>query len=62
MSNPTGLNHLFVALWPIVGVAVAIFWMVLGWRAMRAHERLAQATEELVRRGPLGPSGGIEHR
>lgn len=31
---------------------VAVFWMVVGWRAMRAHERLARAAEELVRRGP----------
>ena len=31
---------------------VAVFWMVVGWRAMRAHERLARATEELARRSP----------
>lgn len=31
------------------GLLLTIFWMVVGWRAMRAHERLARATEELVR-------------
>jgi uncharacterized membrane protein len=31
-------------------VGVAIFWMVVGWRAMRAHEKLASAVEALSRR------------
>jgi hypothetical protein len=25
----------------IAGTVVTIFWMVVGWRAMRAHEKLA---------------------
>lgn len=29
------------------GFAVMVFWMVCGWRAMRAHERLADAAEKL---------------
>jgi len=28
-------------------VLQVVFWMVVGWRAMRAHERLADATERL---------------
>lgn len=31
----------------LVGIAITIFWMVTGWRAMRAHERLAEAVEDL---------------
>lgn len=31
------------------GVFTAIFWMVVGWRAMRAHERLADSVESLAR-------------
>jgi hypothetical protein len=31
-------------------VASAIFWMVVGWRAMLAHERLARAADHLARR------------
>lgn len=34
----------------LLGVASLIFWMVVGWRAMRAHERLAAAAEEAARR------------
>ena len=29
----------FATIW---GIAVMIFWMVCGWRAMRAHERIAE--------------------
>jgi len=31
-----------VVLW---GVAVTIFWIVCAWRAMRAHEKLADSVE-----------------
>jgi uncharacterized membrane protein len=30
----------------LVAIATAIFWMVVGWRAMRAHERIAEALEK----------------
>lgn len=29
------------------GLITTIFWMVVGWRAMRAHERLARAAERM---------------
>ena len=32
-----------------VGLLGMIFWMVVGWRAMRAHERLAQSHEQICR-------------
>ncbi len=28
-----------VTIW---GIIVTVFWMVVGWRAMRAHERIAE--------------------
>lgn len=31
----------FAAVLMLFGLATTIFWMVVGWRAMRAHERLA---------------------
>jgi uncharacterized membrane protein len=37
----------------LVGLAAlvsAIFWMFVGWRAMRAHERLADTAEYLARK------------
>ena len=34
---------------------VTILWMVIGWRAMRAHERLAQAAEDMVRLNCVPP-------
>lgn len=32
------------ALWTLV---VTILWLVIGWRAMKAHERLAESTDEI---------------
>jgi hypothetical protein len=36
---------ILVALW---GLFIPIFWMVVGWRAMRAHEALASANRQLA--------------
>jgi uncharacterized membrane protein len=40
----------------LLGVITSIFWMYVGWQAMRAHQRLAAAAEDLARKtqGPLG--------
>jgi hypothetical protein len=35
---------MLAALW---GLVVTIFWMVCGWRAMRAHERLAESVDRI---------------
>jgi uncharacterized membrane protein len=51
VNNINVVGGLFPALAMLVGVAYAVFWMVVGWRAMRAHERLAEATAELARKG-----------
>jgi hypothetical protein len=32
------------------GILSALYWMYLGWRAMIAHERLAQAAEVMARK------------
>lgn len=34
------------------GLFVTIMWLVIGWRAMRAHERIADSMREYFRRGP----------
>jgi uncharacterized membrane protein len=34
----------------LFGIASGIFWMVVGWRAMRAHERIADASEQTARK------------
>jgi hypothetical protein len=31
---------------------VTVFWMVVGWRAMKAHEQIADAVSQAVR-GPV---------
>jgi hypothetical protein len=31
----------------VVGVLAAIFWMIVGWRAMRAHEKLAEELQHI---------------
>ena len=44
-----GLLAALAVLW---GLAVTIFWMVCGWRAMHAHERLAESAEQIFRKQP----------
>lgn len=36
---------LFAIMAVLWGIAVTILWLVIGWRAMRAHERIAAAVE-----------------
>jgi uncharacterized membrane protein len=38
----------FAVLAVIFGIVTAILWLVIGWRAMRAHERVADAHERLA--------------
>lgn len=38
-------DGLLIALW-FAGILASLFWMVVGWRAMRAHERIAAALEK----------------
>ncbi len=40
-----GMFFVLASLW---GLFVTIFWMVTAWRAMRAHERFAEAIEKHV--------------
>lgn len=37
-------------LMPVAWLAIVIFFMVVAWRAMRAHERLAAAVNKLAQR------------
>ncbi len=47
----------------LAGVVVTIFWMVVGWRAMRAHERMADAlTAEAASRGSSRGARGTSRR
>ncbi|HEY9248736.1 MAG TPA: hypothetical protein VIO38_06375 [Rariglobus sp.] len=45
--NPHNIQ-LFATLSVVTGCLVTIFWMVVGWRAMRAHEKIAAALSEEV--------------
>jgi uncharacterized membrane protein len=38
----------------LAAIFAAVFWMVVGWRAMRAHERLAEAAEQIAGRSAEG--------
>jgi uncharacterized membrane protein len=46
---PNGLGGPAVGI-ALAGVAATIFWMYVGWRAMVAHERLAEAAEDMARK------------
>jgi hypothetical protein len=34
----------------LAAIGTAIFWMVVGWRVMRAHERLADSADQVARK------------
>ena len=36
----------FVVISFLLAIATSIFWMVVGWRAMRAHERIAAVSAD----------------
>ena len=42
--------------WPgLVVLAIAVFWMVVGWRAMKALEKLADSVERLTQGQAANP-------
>ena len=45
MNIQESVGSFFGLLSFIAGIALVIFWMVVAWRAMRAHERIADAWE-----------------
>jgi len=50
-ESSSGGAGAFAVLGVLWWLAVAIFWMYVGWRAMRAHEKLSDATEQIARKG-----------
>ena len=46
MENLQGLAVLVM----LLGIFSTIFWMVVSWRAMKAHEKFADSVERLTRR------------
>ena len=41
---------IFAVIAILAAIFSAIFWMVVAWRAMRAHERIADAAERAARK------------
>ena len=54
-----GITYLAVlgVLW---GLFVTIFWMCVGWRAMRAHEDIARGVHDI--RGSIGDIAKVTKR
>ena len=48
-GSSMGAFGVFAGLSILFGIVSAIFWMVVGWRAMRAHERIADVGEGWLR-------------
>ena len=51
LNAGSGGFSFFVVVAGLLGVVSTVFWMIVGWRAMRAHEQLAKATAEMASRG-----------
>ncbi len=50
----------FGALAVIVGIITTLFWMLVAWRAMRAHERIAEALSPELGRQRRASSDAIQ--
>lgn len=44
-SGESGFMAVLGVFSTLLAVVTAIFWMIVGWRAMRAHERIADTLE-----------------
>ncbi len=44
-----GFGAILAVLTAIVGLITTVFWMIVGWRAMRAHERISEILAERPR-------------
>ena len=47
----SGALWLILALMTLLNALMGVFWIVLGWRAMRAHERLPETLAQRLRAG-----------
>ena len=56
MENLQGITALMM----LLSIFSIIFWMVVTWRAMRAHEKLADAVERLTQRQAANPEAEVE--
>jgi hypothetical protein len=43
-TGPSEALFFIIGFW---GFIVTLFWMMVGWRALRAHESLAEANQQL---------------
>ena len=52
MNNNFGdiLGPIGVILTSVIAIVNFIFWIIVAWRAMRAHERIASTLEERMPR------------
>ena len=49
MNNSSSAGAFLAVVTTIVAIVTTVFWMIVGWRAMRAHERIAQTLDEKLR-------------
>ena len=54
MFNSFGFGGLGIVV-VLASLVWAIFWMVTGWRAMKAHEGIANALAEIAHQGRSNP-------
>ncbi|MEZ5303702.1 MAG: hypothetical protein R3F11_24120 [Verrucomicrobiales bacterium] len=50
-KSPFGIGSLAI-LAVVWGLGITVLWIIIGWRAMRAHERLAESIRKLVEGSP----------
>jgi len=59
MNLANGASLVWILLVGAFSVAMSVLWLYIAWRAMRAHERLASATEQMARAPQHRSSTGV---
>lgn len=49
MANSSAAGTLLAVVTTVVAIVTTVFWMIVGWRAMRAHERIADTLNEKLK-------------
>ncbi|MCY2961916.1 MAG: hypothetical protein NTY35_17300 [Planctomycetota bacterium] len=48
-NEGSGAGALLAIVTTIAAIVTTVFWMIVGWRAMRAHERIADTLNEKLK-------------
>jgi hypothetical protein len=61
LPSTLAASEAFALLGILFSAIIAILWVVIGWRAMKAHERIAAVAAEWLQQQPVKPVSYPRH-